>query len=231
MYMNSVVGAIANYQAIESNYIRNIYKTEASKNESNNLTDLNTQSLNDEAATASISAKALELYNAEQNTNSNSEEQASNNSNKEEELTQQEKQEVAELKTTDAEVKAHENAHKAAAAGLRTSAPNYEYETGPDGKKYAVAGDVNISYQTSSDPEVNLKNAQQLKAAALAPAEPSSQDRKVAMKAEREIAKARQEIQEEELKKEKEADGNNNSSNIENKNSEETEVSNEISEI
>lgn len=230
MYMNSVVGAIANYQAIESVYIRNIYKTEASKNESNNLTDLNTYSQNDEAATASISAKALELYNAEQNTNSNSEEQASNNSNKEE-LTQQEKQEVAELKTTDAEVKAHENAHKAAAAGLRTSAPNYEYETGPDGKKYAVAGDVNISYQTSSDPEVNLKNAQQLKAAALAPAEPSSQDRKVAMKAEREIAKARQEIHEEELKKEKEADGNNNSSNIENKNSEKTEVSNEISEI
>lgn len=230
MYMNSVVGAITNYQAIESNYIRNIYKTEASKNESNNLTDLNTQSLNDEAATASISAKALELYNAEQSTNSNSEDETSNNSDKEE-LTQQEKQEVAELKTTDAEVKAHENAHKAAAAGLRTSAPNYEYETGPDGKKYAVAGDVNISYQTSSDPEVNLKNAQQLKAAALAPAEPSSQDRKVAMKAEREIAKARQEIQEEELKKEKEADGNNNSSNIENKNSEETEVSNEISEI
>ncbi len=230
MYMNSVVGAIANYQAIESVYIRNIYKTEASKNESNNLTDLNTYSQNDEAATASISAKALELYNAEQNTNSNSEYQASNNSNKEE-LTQQEKQEVAELKTTDAEVKVHENAHKAAAGGLRTSAPNYEYETGPDGKKYAVAGDVNISYQTSSDPEENLKNAQQLKAAALAPAEPSSQDRKVAMKAEREIAKARQEIQEEELKKEKEADGNNNSSNIENKNSEEPEVSNETSEI
>lgn len=228
--MNSVVGAIANYQAIESVYIRNIYKTEASKNESNNLTDLNTYSQNDEAATASISAKALELYNAEQNTNSNSEYQASNNSNKEE-LTQQEKQEVAELKTTDAEVKVHENAHKAAAGGLRTSAPNYEYETGPDGKKYAVAGDVNISYQTSSDPEENLKNAQQLKAAALAPAEPSSQDRKVAMKAEREIAKARQEIQEEELKKEKEADGNNNSSNIENKNSEEPEVSNETSEI
>ena len=230
MYMNSVVGAIANYQAIESVYIRNIYKTEASKNESNNLTDLNTYSQNDEAATASISAKALELYNAEQNTNSNSEEETSNNSDKEE-LSQQEKQEVADLKTTDAEVKAHENAHKSAAAGLRTSAPNYEYETGPDGKKYAVAGDVNISYQTSSDPEVNLKNAQQLKAAAPAPAEPSSQDRKVAMKAEREIAKARQEIQEEELKKEKEADGNNNSSNIENKNSEETEVSNETSEI
>ena len=228
--MSSIVGVISNYQAVDNFYIRDSLKVESYKNTSNNLQGINSYSQDDEAATASISAKALELYNAEQNTNSNSEEQASNNSNKEE-LTQQEKQEVAELKTTDAEVKAHENAHKAAAAGLRTSAPNYEYETGPDGKKYAVAGDVNISYQTSSDPEVNLKNAQQLKAAALAPAEPSSQDRKVAMKAEREIAKARQEIQEEELKKEKEADGNNNSSNIENKNSEEPEVSNETSEI
>ena len=228
--MSSIVGVISNYQAVDNFYIRDSLKVESYKNTSNNLQGINSYSQDDEAATASISAKALELYNAEQNTNSNSEEQASNNSDKEE-LTQQEKQEVAELKATDAEVKAHENAHKSAAAGLRTSAPNYEYETGPDGKKYAVAGDVNINYPNSSDPEENLKNAQQLKAAALAPAEPSSQDRKVAMKAEREIAKARQEIQEEELKKEKEADGNNNSSNIENKNSEEPEVSNETSEI
>ena len=74
---------------------------------------------------------------------------------------------------------------------------NYEYETGPDGEKYAVAGDVNVSYQSSSDPEVNLRNAQQLRAAALAPADPSAQDRKVAAQAEREIAQARQEIMQE----------------------------------
>ena len=216
--MNSIVGVISNYQAVDNFYIRNSLKVESYKNTSNNLQGINSYSQNDEATTASISSKALELYNAEQNSNSNSNEQALDNSNKE--LTQQEKQEVAKLKATDAEVKAHENAHKAAASGLRISAPSYEYETGPDGKKYAVAGDVNISYPNSSDPEENLKNAQQLKAAALAPAEPSSQDRKVAMKAEREIAKARQEIQEEKQKNEEEAEANNNSLNIQNETSE-----------
>ncbi len=226
--MNSIVGVISNYQAVDNFYIRNSLKIEAYNN-SNNLQGVSSYSEDDEAARASISSKALELYNAEQNSNSNSNEQALDNSNKE--LTQQEKQEVAKLKATDAEVKAHENAHKAAAAGLRTSAPNYEYETGPDGKKYAVAGDVNISYQTSSDPEVNLKNAQQLKAAALAPAEPSSQDRKVAMKAEREIAKARQEIQDEKQKTEEKSEANKNSLNIQNQTSEETEIKNETSEI
>ncbi len=225
--MNSIVGVISNYQAVDNFYIRNSLKVESYKNTSNNLQGINGYSQNDEAATASISAKALELYNAEQN--SNSKENSTNNSDKE--LTQQEKQEVAKLKATDAEVKVHENAHKAAAGGLRTSAPNYEYETGPDGKKYAVAGDVNVSYSQSSDPEENLKNAQQLKAAALAPAEPSSQDRKVAMKAEREIAKARQEIQEERQKNEKEVDENTNTSNIQNQISEKNEVANEISEI
>ena len=226
--MNSIVGVISNYQAVDNFYIRNSLKIEAYNN-SNNLQGVSSYSEDDEAARASISSKALELYNAEQNSNSNSNEQSLDNSNKE--LTQQEKQEVAKLKATDAEVKAHENAHKAAAAGLRTSAPNYEYETGPDGKKYAVAGDVNISYQTSSDPEVNLKNAQQLKAAALAPAEPSSQDRKVAMKAEREIAKARQEIQDEKQKTEEKSEANKNSLNIQNQTSEETEIKNETSEI
>ncbi len=227
--MNSIVGVISNYQAVDNFYIRNSLKVESYKNTSNNLQGINGYSQNDEAATASISSKALELYNAEQNSNLNSNEQSLDNSNKE--LTQQEKQEVAKLKATDAEVKVHENAHKAAAGGLRTSAPNYEYETGPDGKKYAVAGDVNISYPNSSDPEENLKNAQQLKAAALAPAEPSSQDRKVAMKAEREIAKARQEIQEKRQKNEKEVDENTNTSNIQNQISEKNEVANEISEI
>ena len=227
--MNSIVGVISNYQAVDNFYIRNSLKVESYKNTSNNLQGINGYSQNDEAATASISSKALELYNAEQNSNLNSNEQSLDNSNKE--LTQQEKQEVAKLKATDAEVKVHENAHKAAAGGLRTSAPNYEYETGPDGKKYAVAGDVNISYPNSSDPEENLKNAQQLKAAALAPAEPSSQDRKVAMKAEREIAKARQEIQEKRQKTEKEVDENTNTSNIQNQISEKNEVANEISEI
>lgn len=109
-------------------------------------------------------------------------------------------------------------------AGLHTSGPNYEYETGPDGRKYAVAGDVNVSYSHSSDPEVNLRNAQQLKASALAPADPSSQDRKVAAQAEMEIAQARQEILEEQNQA---RDEEENSSNINNVSSSEPENASE----
>ena len=186
----SIVGAINSYQSIENFYVFNPNKI--TDNNFNTQTSFDSNKLlNDEATNTSISSEAMELYKAEQN-------------KQKEELTPQEEQELAKLKNTDAEVKRHENAHKAMAAGLQTSGPNYEYETGPDGRKYAVAGDVNISYQKSSDPEVNLKNAQKLKAAALAPAEPSAQDRSVARKADMEIAKAKQEILEEQQNKDKE---------------------------
>lgn len=192
----SIVGAINSYQNIEKFYVFNSNKIK-DDNSNTPISIDNSKNINDAATNTTISSEAMELYKAEQN--------------KQEELTPQEKQELAKLKNTDAEVKRHENAHKAAAGGLRTSSPNYEYETGPDGKKYAVAGDVNISYQKSSDPEVNLKNAQKLKAAALAPAEPSAQDRSVARKADMEIAKAKQEILEEQQNKDSE---NNNTQNL-----------------
>ena len=206
--MNSISLAVAGYQAVNNFYIHNFTRAEAPANvQEDNAVRIESGNIptDDNAAYASISPEAIALYNAEQQTGDGSESGREGNSQTgEEELTQQEQREVSELKTTDAEVKAHEHAHKAAAAGLSTSAPNYEYETGPDGKKYVVAGDVNVSYRSSSDPEVNLKNAQQLRAAALAPADPSSQDRKVAMQAEREIAQARQEILEEQNKPEEE---------------------------
>lgn len=181
----SVVGAINSYQQINNNYT---YISD-SKTQQKNQGEVSV-GMNDEASTVSISSEAMELYNTEQSTQSESDN----------ELSQKEQQEISQLKITDAKVRAHEHAHKSTAAGLTTSGPNYEYETGPDGQKYAVAGDVNVGYQHSSDPRVNLRNAQKLKAAALAPAEPSSQDRSVARKADMEIAKAQQEIREEENK-------------------------------
>lgn len=209
--MSSIAGAIANYQEVNSFYAQNSLRSELFARfpyDKFAQVEPDEISADDNAAVASISPEAIALYNAEQKSDTK---ENGTPDNTDKELTPQEEQEVAELKTTDAEVRAHEQAHKAAAGGLRTSAPNYEYETGPDGKKYAVAGDVNVSYQHSSDPEVNLKNALQLKASALAPAEPSSQDRKVAAQADREIAEARQEIQ----KEQKQAEENEeNSSDI-----------------
>ena len=146
--MNSISLAVAGYQAVNNFYIHNFTRAEAPANvQEDNAVRIESGNIptDDNAAYASISPEAIALYNAEQQTGDGSESGREGNSQTgEEELTQQEQREVSELKTTDAEVKAHENAHKAAAAGLSTSAPNYEYETGPDGKEYAVAGDVNV---------------------------------------------------------------------------------------
>lgn len=101
---------------------------------------------------------------------------------------------MAKLKETDAEVKAHEQAHKSATGGLRTSVANYETEKGPDGREYAVAGEVGISFTEGTDAKKNLENAQTLKRAALAPSEPSAQDRAIAQKADSLIRKYKQEI-------------------------------------
>lgn len=213
--MANILGAITGYQHVNNFYNNTLSKPNtAERVQDDNLAaiDTNTLPTDDNAAIASISPEAIALYKSEQQSESESESGSKENpAGGDKELSQQEQQEVMELKMTDAEVRAHEHAHKAAAAGLKTTGPNYEYETGPDGKKYAVAGDVNVSYAKSSDPEVNLKNAQQLKAAALAPADPSSQDRKVAQKADQEIADAKREIMEEQTKAAEEDEGTSES--------------------
>lgn len=172
-----------------------------------------TGEINDEAI---ISDKAMSLLAAEQGASLEGQAQKDSdlneeNSNKKpqtqkEELTPEQKQEVAELKARDAEVKAHEQAHMAAASGINASAPSYDYQTGPDGRKYAVGGEVAISFNQSSDPEENIKNAETMKAAALAPAQPSSQDLSVARNADKMIAEAKQELSEQKTEELKSAD-------------------------
>lgn len=111
-------------------------------------------------------------------------------------LTPEEQQELAKLKETDMKVKAHEQAHMAAAAGINASAPSYDYQEGPDGQKYAVGGEVSISFSTTGDPEKDKVSAETMKRAALAPADPSSQDRSVARNADKMIAENEQKIEE-----------------------------------
>lgn len=102
---------------------------------------------------------------------------------------------IAALAKTDRAVRAHEQAHLAAAGGHATSGPRYEYRTGPDGKRYAVGGEVGIdSAPVPGNPEATIRKAQIIQAAASAPADPSSQDRAVAAQAARMEAKARLEL-------------------------------------
>lgn len=95
-------------------------------------------------------------------------------------LDESEKQQVEKLKQRDTEVRTHEQAHLAAAGSLALSGPNYVYQTGPDGKQYAIGGDVKIDTSKGRTPEETAQKAKQIRAAALAPAEPSAQDMKVA---------------------------------------------------
>ncbi len=100
------------------------------------------------------------------------------------ELSEEEQQQVGELKQRDAEVRAHEQAHLAAAGGNASGGASFEYQTGPDGRRYAVGGEVQIDpAPVDGDPQATIQKLQQIRAAALAPGSPSSQDRAVAAQA------------------------------------------------
>lgn len=99
------------------------------------------------------------------------------------ELSQEAQARVARLQATDRAVKAHEAAHLAAAAGLAEGGANFAYTQGPDGKRYATSGEVGIDTSVPDDPKAALSKARQIRAAALAPADPSAQDRQVAAQA------------------------------------------------
>lgn len=98
------------------------------------------------------------------------------------ELTQKEVQQVRELQSIDKNVKAHEAAHQAAGGGL-AGAASFTYTRGPDNQMYATAGEVPVSMQKGNTPEETIANARQIVAAAMAPADPSPQDYKVAANA------------------------------------------------
>ncbi|MBN2802273.1 MAG: hypothetical protein JXR91_04175, partial [Deltaproteobacteria bacterium] len=101
-----------------------------------------------------------------------------------------EQKEIESLKKRDLEVKAHEQAHLAAAGGFTSGGAQFEYQTGPDGKKYAVGGHVNISTSEEKTPEATIAKMRVVQRAALAPANPSGQDRQVAAAAAQKMAEA-----------------------------------------
>ncbi|MDY0213398.1 MAG: putative metalloprotease CJM1_0395 family protein [Desulfuromonadaceae bacterium] len=109
-------------------------------------------------------------------------------------LNSQEQQKVQELKLRDQEVRIHEAAH-AAVGGQHAGTPTLEYATGPDGKRYAVAGAVSIDLsKVAGDSQGTIAKMEQIQAAALAPAQPSTQDRRVAARAAQIATQARMEL-------------------------------------
>ncbi|WP_166264263.1 putative metalloprotease CJM1_0395 family protein [Marinobacter caseinilyticus] len=92
-------------------------------------------------------------------------------------------EELRSLKARNREVRAHEMAHQSA-GGLYAGAASYTFQRGPDGAQYAVGGEVPIDTAViAGDPRATVQKMQAVRAAALAPAQPSGQDRAVAAQA------------------------------------------------
>ncbi|MDQ1266128.1 MAG: hypothetical protein QG635_1280 [Bacteroidota bacterium] len=128
-------------------------------------------------------------------------------------VTDEEKKTIEELKKRNSEVQAHEQAHIAAGGGLVRGGAKFEYTVGPDGKRYAIGGEVSIDISPASDPRATIQKMGQVRRAALAPADPSSQDMAVASKASQIEAEAARELQNQAVENQIKANKKNGSSN------------------
>ena len=101
---------------------------------------------------------------------------------------------ISKLAARDREVRAHEQQHQAAGGQFAGSA-SFSYQTGPDGVQYAVGGEVSIDISVvANNPQATIEKMRTVRNAALAPAEPSTQDRSVAAAATRIMLQAQSDL-------------------------------------
>ncbi|MFW6252197.1 MAG: putative metalloprotease CJM1_0395 family protein [Halanaerobium sp.] len=152
--------------------------------------------------------------NAVDNNSSSAEGQNKNYENKSEsstenEFSEAEQREIEKLKRRDREVRAHEMAHQSA-GGQYAGSASYSYTTGPDNKRYAVGGSVDIDTSPEKEPEDTVKKADQIKRAAMAPAQPSGKDLQVAAKAARMKMEAQAELNQKDIRGENQENKDSN---------------------
>jgi hypothetical protein len=110
-------------------------------------------------------------------------------------------------------VRAHEQAH-ARTGGLYAGAPSYEFERGPDGKMYAVSGEVQIdTAPIDGDAAATIAKMETVIRAALAPQDPSATDSRVASEARAAKGEAQAELRKEKQQEAPEGGGDTNSAN------------------
>jgi hypothetical protein len=110
-------------------------------------------------------------------------------------LTGGEKAMVERMRARDQEIRAHEQAHLAAAGSYAVGGAKFTYALGPDRKLYAVHGEVRIDPSPiPGDPHATLQKAEVVRRAALAPSAPSSADKAAAARADRMARAAREQI-------------------------------------
>ena len=149
--------------------------TAAAQNRSTNQE----QTTEQDSATDDI-VSAISADDAEESRQQQLERQQASDERLEQEQLDQDLALIRELAARDREVRAHEQAHNSV-GGEYAGAAEYTYEVGPDGKRYAVGGEVSIDVsKVPGDPEATIEKADQVRRAALAPAEPSAQDLRVA---------------------------------------------------
>ena len=185
-----------------TSYAMNYYNTPAQSNNGAENNADNSVSSGDKTASA------------ENNTQNNDKNAGQKNIG---ELSLEEQRMVTELQAADTNVRAHEAAHMAAGGGL-TSPASYTYERGPDNKMYAVAGEVGISTGEGNTPQESLNKAQTIRRAALAPADPSPQDLKVAAQAASMEMSARAQIMQEKMAQNSQNSNNSGDGSAENSN-------------
>ncbi|MDR1830689.1 MAG: hypothetical protein LBQ76_07970 [Candidatus Fibromonas sp.] len=117
-----------------------------------------------------------------------------NDSTGKEELSEEDQRKVDELEKIDRKVRTHEQAHLSAAGGYARGGANYSFVTGPDGKRYANAGHVNIDTSPENTPEATIRKAETVRKAALAPADPSPSDKQIAADAAKMAQNAQREL-------------------------------------
>ena len=90
-------------------------------------------------------------------------------------LTESEKREVQRLKQRDAEVRNHERAHITSGGPYVRGGANFQYQRGPDGRNYAVGGEVTIDVSSvPNNPDATVRKMQVVRRAALAPSQSHS---------------------------------------------------------
>ena len=154
----------------------------AGNNDANRATDQSSQRQRDESRQGETLAQRdrSQQSNGQQNNGQN--------------LTPDQLKELTELKARDREVRAHEQAHQSV-GGQYAGSMSFTYERGPDGAQYAVGGEVSIDVSpVEGDPQATIEKMRVVRAAAMAPAQPSGQDRAVAAQAMQTMLQAQAEM-------------------------------------
>ncbi|HEX2961604.1 MAG TPA: putative metalloprotease CJM1_0395 family protein [Ignavibacteriales bacterium] len=108
---------------------------------------------------------------------------------------EKDKKAIEELEKIDRQVQQHEAAHQAAAGELFRG-KSFSYRVGPDGKRYAVAGEVHIDTSAVTlNPKATIAKMERIRRAATAPSDPSAQDMSVAAEAAKIEADAKAQLQ------------------------------------